>query len=91
MGCPETVKVRLFQAKNRTLPLSLLPSSERDGGKGTTLEQELKQRWDGECGGKESTQLRRREAGQAGGKLITAKLDQTMQDMQMYLVSARHS
>lgn len=54
MGCPETLKVRLFQAKNCTLPLSLLTSSERDGGTGIALEQETKQRWDGELEGKES-------------------------------------
>lgn len=29
-GSPKTVRVRLFQAKNWTLPLSLLPLSERE-------------------------------------------------------------
>lgn len=33
----------------------LLALSERDEGKGTTLEQEPKQRWDGGWGGKERT------------------------------------
>lgn len=77
MGGPKAVKVNLFQAKNWTLPLSLLPSTERKRshpGAGTKAEAG----WgmgEGECTG--AGERGRLEANHS------FKLDQSMWDTQM--------